>query len=100
MESPRPNWARVAADPALSEEAARPGGDETIRYWRWHGSPRMYYSDYADAALRALATQVRARAPRGTRRLAVFDNTAHAFATANAARLQELLASPKRRGKP
>jgi uncharacterized protein YecE (DUF72 family) len=92
--------ARVAADPALSEEAARPGGDETIRYWRWHGSPRMYYSDYPDAALRALATQVRARAPRGTRRLAVFDNTAHAFATANAARLQELLASPKRRGKP
>jgi uncharacterized protein YecE (DUF72 family) len=84
--------ARVAADPALSEAAAVPGGSASIRYWRWHGSPRMYYSDYSDAALQALAKQVRARAPRGSRRIVVFDNTAHAFATANAARLQELLA--------
>jgi uncharacterized protein YecE (DUF72 family) len=83
--------ARVAADPALSEVAARPGGDEAIRYWRWHGSPRMYYSDYGEASLRILARDVRARAPRGSRRLVIFDNTAHAFATANAARLQELL---------
>ena len=86
--------ARVAADPALSIEAARPGGDGSFRYWRWHGSPRMYYSDYAEPALRALSAQVRARAPRGSQRLVVFDNTAHAFATANAARLQELLAAP------
>jgi uncharacterized protein YecE (DUF72 family) len=83
--------ARVAADPALSEAAARPGGEASLRYWRWHGSPRMYYSDYPEEALRALATQLRARAPRGTQRLVVFDNTAHAHATANAARLQELL---------
>jgi uncharacterized protein YecE (DUF72 family) len=84
--------ARVAADPALSADAAQPGGGGSLRYWRWHGSPRMYYSDYPDASLAALAVQVRARAPRGTLRLVVFDNTAHAFATANAARLQELLA--------
>jgi len=82
---------RVAADPALSETAAQPGGDASIRYWRWHGSPRMYYSDYSEEALQALAQQVRARAPRGAQRLVVFDNTAHAFATANAARLQDLL---------
>ena len=92
--------ARVAADPALSEEAAQPGGDGAIRYWRWHGSPRMYYSDYGEAALLTLAKEVRTRAPRGTRRLVIFDNTAHAFATANAARLQELLATPKRLGSP
>jgi uncharacterized protein YecE (DUF72 family) len=91
--------ARVAADPALSEAAARPGGDDAIRYWRWHGSPRMYYSDYGEASLQDLARDVRARAPRGTRRLVIFDNTAHAFATANAARLQELLAAPKPPGK-
>jgi uncharacterized protein YecE (DUF72 family) len=84
--------ARVAADPALSEEAARPGGEPSVRYWRWHGSPRMYYSDYPESALRVLAAQVRARAPRGAQRLVIFDNTAHAFATANAARLQDLLA--------
>ena len=83
--------ARVAADPALSAEAAVPGGHGRLRYWRWHGSPRMYYSDSPDAALQALAGMVRARAPRGAQRIVVFDNTAHAFATANAARLQEIL---------
>jgi uncharacterized protein YecE (DUF72 family) len=88
--------ARVAADPALSEAAAQPGGNPSLRYWRWHGSPRMYYSDYGEESLRALATQVRAHAPRGTRRLVIFDNTAHAFATANAARLQQLLTAPVR----
>jgi uncharacterized protein YecE (DUF72 family) len=87
--------ARVAADPALSEAAECPGGAESLRYWRWHGSPRMYYSDYPDAALSALATAVRSPAPRGTRRLVVFDNTAHGFAVANAARLQALLRRPR-----
>jgi uncharacterized protein YecE (DUF72 family) len=83
--------ARVAADPALSELAGEPGGAGTLRYWRWHGSPRMYYSEYDERPLAALARDVRRRAPRGTRRLVVFDNTAHGFAAANAARLQELL---------
>src|SRR5207342_2554580 len=45
--------ARVAADPSLSESAATPGGKPSIRYWRWHGSPRMYYSDYSDNDLHA-----------------------------------------------
>jgi uncharacterized protein YecE (DUF72 family) len=75
----------------MSVEAARPGGAGALRYWRWHGSPRMYYSDYDDGAMAALAAAVRAPAPRGTRRIVVFDNTAHGFAAANAARLQELL---------
>jgi uncharacterized protein YecE (DUF72 family) len=83
--------ARVAADPAFSEDAARPGGAGRVRYWRWHGSPRMYYSDYDEARLQALAKAVRARAPAGTQRIVVFDNTAHAFSAANAARLQEVL---------
>ena len=84
--------ARVAADPALSEEAAQPGGAGGLRYWRWHGSPRMYYSSYEEGRLAALAGAVRARAPRGTQRMVVFDNTAHGFAAANAARLGQLLA--------
>ena len=83
--------ARVAADPALSEDAARPGGAGPVRYWRWHGSPRMYYSQYSDDALAALARAVRAPAPVGTRRIVVFDNTAHGFAAANAACLQDQL---------
>jgi uncharacterized protein YecE (DUF72 family) len=86
--------ARAAADPAFSDEAARAGGAGPLRYWRWHGSPRMYYSDYEDARLQALARAVRARAPRGLRRIVVFDNTAHGFAVANAARVQDLLRAP------
>src|SRR4249919_4297407 len=84
--------ARVAADPSLSEAAATPAGHPSIRYWRWHGSPRMYYSDYSESALRALADAIRIPAPRAAQRLVVFDNTAHGFSTANAVRLQQLLA--------
>jgi uncharacterized protein YecE (DUF72 family) len=86
--------ARVAADPPLSAQAAQPGGTGA-RYWRWHGSPRMYYSEYDGSALAALAAAVRAPAPRGTRRFVVFDNTAHGFAAANAARLLELIRRPR-----
>lgn len=75
--------ARVAADPALGPEAARPGGSEKQwRYWRLHGSPRMYYSSYEDAALQALAADLRAGD------WVVFDNTAHGHALGDAARLE------------
>lgn len=82
---------RVAADPALCTEAARPGAHGRWRYWRWHGSPRMYYSDYSQAALSELATQAsRDTGPRAVPWI-IFDNTAHGHAAGNAARLQELL---------
>jgi uncharacterized protein YecE (DUF72 family) len=81
---------RVGADPALAEEARSPGGDTAWRYWRLHGSPRMYYSDYADAALDALAAQLRATRGAGERWL-MFDNTAHGHSTTDAARLQARL---------
>lgn len=82
---------RVAADPALCNEAAKPGDHGGWRYWRWHGSPRIYYSDYPETALKELAAQaIRDAGPRVTRWI-IFDNTAHGHATANAARLQELL---------
>ncbi|HEY0502268.1 MAG TPA: DUF72 domain-containing protein [Lysobacter sp.] len=88
--------ARVAADPPTPvAAAARPGGDTRWRYWRWHGSPRMYYSAYDDAALRRLADAVRT-AGRGGRRWIVFDNTAHGHAVHDAARLQAMLAGPAR----
>ncbi|MGY8563895.1 DUF72 domain-containing protein [Paracidovorax citrulli] len=79
---------RAGADPARVPAAAHPGGAPSWHYWRWHGTPRVYYSDYDDAALNALAAQVqRVRGPRWV----IFDNTAHGFAVANAARLQEVL---------
>jgi len=88
---------RVAADPAPDEAAALPAADATVRYWRWHGSPRVYYSDYDDAALRALAEAVHAM-PAKREFWIVFDNTAHGHATPNAAALQERMhAGPARR---
>jgi uncharacterized protein YecE (DUF72 family) len=86
--------ARVAADPAPVPQAATPGGVDALRYWRMHGSPRMYYSAYGDATLDALALALRAGVARG-QRWAVFDNTAHGHSVADAARLQSRLASPR-----
>ena len=74
---------RVAADPAPVPEAAKPFGE--IAYFRWHGSPRMYYSDYGAAALDALAK----RLPQDA--WVIFDNTALGHATPNALALRASL---------
>ena len=47
--------ARVAADPARCAGAADSGGERRFSYYRWHGSPRMYYSKYTDGQLRDFA---------------------------------------------
>lgn len=83
--------ARAGADPARVPEAAVPGQSAAWRYWRWHGAPRMYYSDYSDAELLELAAAIDQHRVAGHAPWVVFDNTAHGFAIANAARLQELL---------
>lgn len=88
--------ARVAADPARLPEAARPGGagaPARWRYWRWHGSPRIYYSRYDDEALRDLARSLRAHAIGRAPSWCIFDNTAHGHAMADAARLQDRIAA-------
>lgn len=79
--------ARVAADPAKGGDTFEPGGStKQWRYWRLHGSPRIYFSQYEDAMLDALATRLRAGD------WVVFDNTAHGHALGDAARLQARLA--------
>lgn len=79
--------ARVAADPALCEAAAVPGGWPGLVYVRWHGSPRRYYSSYEDAMLETLATQLAgSEAPAWC----IFDNTASGAAAADALRLAEM----------
>ena len=83
--------ARVAADPAPVPGAGEPGGHALLRYWRWHGTPRIYYSAYSDEALAALAARIRASLPPRGQAWVVFDNTAHGHATPDAARLQALL---------
>ena len=82
---------RVAADPARLEAAQRVGGAGPWRYWRWHGSPRMYYSAYSDEALDELAAEIRRDTPAGVQAWILFDNTAHSHATNDAARLQQRL---------
>ena len=82
---------RVAADPPRVAGGDRPAASQRWHYWRWHGSPRIYYSDYDEAALHALAGAVRQARGTGRQAWVIFDNTAHGFAVANAARLQVLL---------
>jgi uncharacterized protein YecE (DUF72 family) len=82
--------ARVAADPARVPAAAAPGGWTGLSYFRLHGAPRVYYSDYRADALARYAAAVR-RAPGET--WCIFDNTALGAATGNALALAEMLAA-------
>jgi uncharacterized protein YecE (DUF72 family) len=83
--------ARVAADPELHPGGSSPAGGPSLAYWRWHGSPRVYFSAYGEDELQRRAAQLRAH--RAPDQWVIFDNTAHGHATADAARLQELLLS-------
>ena len=88
---------RVAADPARGPELARPGGwlgatgdgAGAIVYYRWHGSPRTYWSSYSRQWLNARAQEL-AWWPAGTDRWCVFDNTASGAAIANALELSAM----------
>lgn len=84
---------RVAADPSPIIGGDRPGGWPGIQYWRWHGSPRIYHSDYDEKRLEALAQQVRNAEQAGAVSWCIFDNTASGFAPGNALTLQALLGS-------
>jgi uncharacterized protein YecE (DUF72 family) len=64
--------AQVAADPAISEAAARPGGWPGLGYWRLHGSPVVYRSSYLDR-IEAYAERLRAGPAESW---CIFDNTA------------------------
>ncbi len=82
--------ARVAADPPKSDPiAAAPGGDTRLGYYRLHGSPRTYYSNYEDEFLTAFATEIKSH----ENVWVIFDNTALSYAYSNALKLQALMAS-------
>ena len=87
--------ARVAADPPKgSPLAANPGGDQRLHYYRLHGAPRTYYSDYSPAQLKAFAKSLFDRSHQPAETWIIFDNTALGHATANALALRQLLAGP------
>lgn len=85
---------RVAADPALSVRAGVPGGDRCLQYVRLHGSPRMYYDDYAMGDLKQIAAHLTRPSAVTEERWCIFDNTAAGHATANALALMRLLEAP------
>ncbi len=80
--------ARVAADPAPFPEAAEPGGWSGLRYYRLHGSPRIYYSAYDAERLDAMAERLAGEGG-DTSCWCIFDNTASGAATNDALALQE-----------
>lgn len=89
---------RIGSDPALVAAAASPSTTTDAAYWRLHGSPRMYYSSYAEDFLQAVAAEMRACDAGVRERWCIFDNTASGFATANALRLNEILKGRGRAG--
>jgi uncharacterized protein YecE (DUF72 family) len=83
--------ARVAADPALTPIAAEPGGWQGLVYYRLHGSPRIYYSDYPSDYLESLTQKLAKSASLNTPAWCIFDNTAEFAATGNALNVLEQL---------
>lgn len=90
----------VAADPAPVEGAGEPGGWRGLAYYRWHGAPRIYYSDYDAAALAALAQRLAAEQARGASVWCIFDNTALGHALGNALALTSSPSPSASRGTP
>jgi uncharacterized protein YecE (DUF72 family) len=83
--------ARVAADPGWVQGASEPGGDPGLVYFRLHGSPRIYWSDYEPARIAAQAERLRQAASEGVERWCIYDNTTLGAATGNALSLARLL---------
>jgi uncharacterized protein YecE (DUF72 family) len=82
--------ARVVADPPRPEPAAIPGGSPSLVYFRWHGSPGRYWSNYDDERLSRMSRQVLEAATRCPV-WCIFDNTAAGAATGNALTFVSLL---------
>ena len=83
--------ARVAADPSPIPAGGEPGGWPGLRYYRLHGSPRIYHSGYSSQWLEGLAAQLRECLRSATPCWCVFDNTASGAAVRDALVMQALL---------
>lgn len=82
--------ARVASDPARFPAAALPGGWPGLAYFRLHGSPQMYFSDYTAPDLQRFRRQFD-QASRATPQCwCIFDNTARGAAFGNACEFAKL----------
>lgn len=83
--------AQAAVDPGRTSTDIAPGGWQGMRYWRLHGSPRIYYSPYEAEFLKLLAQKIEAGLSDGIPTWCIFDNTARDAALGNALFMQTLL---------
>ena len=86
--------ARVGADPAPFNGADRPAGWTGVRYWRLHGSPRIYHSAYAEHYLERVGQAMSASVDEGVPAWCIFDNTASGAAVGDALLLSRLIDLP------
>jgi uncharacterized protein YecE (DUF72 family) len=84
--------ARVAADPPRWQGADQPGGARELAYFRWHGSPRTYYSNYEPERLALLQEEAVRASASGAEVWVIFDNTVLGFALQNALALSATMA--------
>lgn len=80
--------ARAAADPAICEAAAVPGGWAGLAYWRLHGSPVIYRSSYRDR-IADYASKLQAGPTHAV--WCIFDNTAASAGAGDALAMLEHL---------
>ena len=83
----------VAADPAIHPSGLVPGADLHAIYYRMHGHPKMYESNYEDdelESLRATLLEQQTAYP-GSEIWCIFDNTALGYAIDNALDLSRRL---------
>ncbi|WP_234407501.1 DUF72 domain-containing protein [Pseudomonas bohemica] len=83
--------AQAAVDPGRLSGDEAPSGWPGFRYWRLHGSPRIYYSAYETDWLEQLARKMEATMADGVPTWCIFDNTARDAALGNALFMQTLL---------
>lgn len=84
---------RVAADPPAAPAGAMPLTANGLVYYRWHGSPHVYYSSYDRGALVDLSQRLTRSITDSLDAWIIFDNTALGAATLNALDLRNQLRS-------
>ena len=83
----------MAADPPRAAGGGEPGGWRGLAYYRLHGSPNVYYSEYPPQFLTELAQGIREMLHERPV-WCIFDNTAEGAATGNALAMQDLVPAP------
>ncbi|WP_141734169.1 DUF72 domain-containing protein [Oligoflexus tunisiensis] len=84
---------KVHADPERCPDL-KPEFVSPIQYWRLHGSPEIYASDYAYAYLQHLGETLQKEKAAGQDSWVIFDNTKFGRATHNALELVNILERP------